>query len=194
MRVSNRAVRLAVGAAMATALITACSSPPPSSPPPTASPTPAVTPVAHLTEPATADQVFLAIRSGNLDLLVNNATNGGPGEPLVKEINAAVGNWPLVIKEYSSGTALRGATDWDPKKPPAQGNPPYAFVGLNILVEFGPVTGIPAAPDFSRQTQAEAIVALLDPLLWPLEQRSVIPVATRTAPPPSPSASASPKP
>ncbi len=191
MRVSNRAARLAAGAVMATVLVTACGSPPPPSASPTVRPTPVITPNPHLTEPATADQVFRAVRAGDLDLQVNNATNGGADEPLVKRINAAVGNWPLVISEYRSGTVLRAAIGWDPGKPPAQGNSPYAFVGLNILVEFGPLTGIPAAPDFTRQGQAEAIVALLDPLLWPLEQRSMVPVVTRTAAPASPAASAS---
>lgn len=194
MRVSNRAARIGAGAVMAIVLITACGSPPPSSPPPTESPTPVITPEPHLTEPASADEVFRVFRSGHLDLLVNNATNGGPGEPLVKKINAAVGNWPLVISQYISNTALLGAIDWDPKKPPAQGNPPYAWVGLNILVEFGPTTGIPVAPDSTRQTEAEQIVALLDPLLWPLEQRAMIPIPTRTAVPASPAASASTKP
>ncbi len=194
MRVSNRTARLGAGAVMAIALVTACASPPPSVAPPTVQPTPVITPDPHLTEPATADQVFRAIRAGDLDLQVNNATTGGPDAALVKKINAAVGNWPLVISEYRTSAGLRAAIAWDPKKAPAQGNPPYAFVGLNILVEFGPVTGFPTAPDFTRQKEAGGIAALLDPLLWPLQQRSVVPIATRTAPPVAVSASASPKP
>jgi hypothetical protein len=191
MRVSNRVARLGAGAVVTVALIAACASPPPPSAAPTVLATPVITPEPHLTEPATADEVFRALRSGDLNLQVNNASEGGPGEPLVKKINAAVGDWPLVISQYSTGVSLRGATDWNPAKAPVQGNPPYAWVGLNILVEFGPVTGLPAAPDFKRQEQAQAIVAILDPLLWPLEQRSMVPVATRTAPPPSASAPAS---
>lgn len=191
MRVSNHATRLAAGVVVAFMLVTACGSPPPSSAPPTVRPTPVVTPDPHLTEPATADQVFAAIRAGDLDLLVNNATSGGPGSAVVKRINAAIDNWPLVITEFKSAAILRGAMDWNPAKPPGQGNPPYAFVGLNILVEFGPNTGIVAAPDFTRQAQAVELVARLDPALWPLEQRSVIPVVIRTAPPASPGASAS---
>jgi hypothetical protein len=194
MRVSNRSARLGAGAGIAIALITACASPPPSLAPPTVQPTPVITPDPHLTEPATADQVFRAIRAGDLHLQVNNATIGAPDAPLVKKVNAAVGNWPLVISEYRSSGALRAAIAWNPKKPPTQGNPPYAFVGLNILVEFGPSTGFPTAPDVARQKEAEGIVALLDPLLWPLEQRSVVPVLTRRAPSAPPSASASAKP
>lgn len=194
MRVSNCAARIVAGAVMTTVLVAACASPPPPSAAPTVRPTPVITPDPHLTEPATADQVFRAVRSGDLDLQVNNASAGGPDEPLVKRINAAVGNWPLVISEYRTSAALRAAIDWNPGEAPAQGNSPYAFVGLNILIEFGPMTGLPAAPDFTRQAQAEGIVALLDPLLWPLEQRSIVPVATRTMAPASPAASASAKP
>jgi hypothetical protein len=183
MRLSNHAARLGAGAVMAILLATACASPPPSSPPPTVRPTPVITPDPHLTEPATADQIFVAIRVGDLPLSVNNATSGDPTSPIVKRINAAIGNWPLIITEFRSSAALRQATKWDPTKRPTQGNAPYAFVGLNILIEFGPVTGILAAPDPDRQRQAEAVVALIDPLLWPLEQRSVIPVQTKTAVP-----------
>jgi hypothetical protein len=191
MRVSNHATRLAAGVVVAVMLVTACGSPPPSSAPPTVRPTPVITPDPHLTEPATADQVFAAIRAGDLDLLVNNAMSGGPGSAVVKRINGAIDNWPLVITQYQSSAILRTAGDWEPTKPPGQGNPPYAFVGLNILVEFGPNTGIVEAPGILRQEQATALVALLDPALWPLEQRSVIPVVTRTALPASPGASAS---
>jgi hypothetical protein len=183
MRLSNHAARLGAGAVMAILLAAACASPPPSSPPPTVRPTPVITPDPHLTEPATADQIFIAIRVGDLPLSVNNATSGDPTSPIVKRINAAIGNWPLIITEFRSSAALRQTTKWDPKKRPTQGNAPYAFVGLNILIEFGPVTGLLAAPDADRQRQAQEVVALIDPLLWPLEQRSVIPVQTKTAVP-----------
>jgi hypothetical protein len=183
MRLSNHAARLGAGAVMAIMFATACASPAPSSPPPTVRPTPVITPDPHLTEPATADQIFVAIRVGDLPLSVNNATSGDPTSPIVKRINAAIGNWPLIITEFRSSAALRQATKWDPAKRPAQGNAPYTFVGLNILIEFGPVTGVLAAPDAERQKQAQAVVALIDPLLWPLEQRSVVPLQTKTAVP-----------
>ena len=54
---------------------------------------------------------------------------------------------------------------------------------MNILVEFGPVTGAPAAPDDTREQQAKDLIALIDPLLWPLEQRAIDPVPTKTATP-----------
>jgi hypothetical protein len=108
----------------------------------------------------------------------------------VKRINADIGNWPLIITQFRSSELLRSTLKWDPAKPPAQGNAPYTFVGLNIVIEFGPTTGKLATPDTSRQEQAERLVALVDPLLWPLEQRSVAPLATKTAPPPSAAPSA----
>ena len=195
MRVSNHLARLTTGAVLATTLVTACGGQPPSAAPATPRPTPVITPDPHLSEPAKADDIFLAIRVGDLPLNVTNATAGDPTSPIVKRINADIGNWPLVISEFRSGTLLREATKWDPAIPPVQGNPPYAFVGLNILIEFGPVTGLIARPEPLRQEQAEALVALIDPLLWPLEQRSVVPLPTKTAPPgaaPSGSASAAP--
>lgn len=189
MRVSNHLSRLVAGAVVAMMLVAACGSPPPSSPPPTPIPTPVITPDPHLTEPATADAIFLAIRVGSLPLHVTNATAGDPNSPVIKRINADIGNWPLIISEYRTSALLRQATKWDPTKGPAQGNPPYAFVGLNILIEFGPVTGLLAKPDSMRQKQAEGLVALVDPLLWPLEQRSLIPVLTKSAAPASAAAS-----
>jgi hypothetical protein len=191
MRGTNHVARPALGLAVALAVVAACGSAVPSAAPPSARPTPIVTPDPHLTEPATADEVFGVIRTGGLKLSVNNATAGLPSDPLVKRINADVANWPLVITEFRSSAALREAVAWDAAAPPAQGDPPYAFVGLNMLIEFGPVTGPLATPDSTRREQAARLIALIDPLLWPLEQRSVVVVATRT-PTAAPDASAEP--
>ena len=179
MRLSNHRARLTVVGAVVSAIAIGCGGPAASSAPPSSRPTPVVTPDPHLTEPATADELFGAIRLGDLPLSVNNATAGLAGDPLVKRINADIGNWPLVISQFRSSAALRQATGWDASKPPAQGDPPYAFVGLNLLVEFGPITGPLANPDDNREAQAQELVALIDPLLWPLEQRSVDPIETR---------------
>jgi hypothetical protein len=78
---------------------------------------------------------------------------------------------------------LRGALKWDPAARPKQGDPPYSWVAMNILISFGPVTGTPTAPDAERQEQAQALIALVDPLIWPIEQRSMAPIPTKTAPP-----------
>ena len=155
----------------------------PSPPPATPVPTPVITPDPHLTEPATADEIFNAIRVGDLPLSVNNATAGGPNAPVIKRINAQVANWPLVITQYRTSSQLRELVAWDPAAGPKQGDAPYAWVGMNILVEFGPVTGVPARPDSDREQQAKDLIALIDPLLWPLEQRSMVPVPTKSAVP-----------
>jgi hypothetical protein len=46
------------------------------------------------------------------------------------------------------------------------------------------VTGLIATPDATRQKEAVDLIAIVDPLLWPLEQRSVVPIPTKTAAPP----------
>jgi hypothetical protein len=198
MRVSNQSTRAAIALTMGlSVLLAACGTAvAPSSPPPTIAPTPVITPDPHLVEPATADQVFNAIRVGDLPLFVNNASTGGPNAAVVKRINADIGNWPLIITEFRTSAALHKAIKWDRKKPIGQGSPPYAFIGLNILIEFGPITGKLAEPDASRQKQAVDLVALIDPLLWPLQERTVIPIPTRTAVPASapPAGKPTPKP
>jgi hypothetical protein len=165
------------------------------SPSPTVAPTPVITPDPHLTAPATADAVFNAIRKAGLPLSVTNAS-GVPNSPVVKRINAAIDNWPLIITQYKSTEVLRSTAKWDPKKPLDDASPAYAFVGLNIMVAFGPASGTVAVPDSNRQEQAQRLVDVLDPLLWPLEQRSITPIATKTpaapAPTPAPSAAAKP--
>ena len=98
-----------------------------------------ITPDPHLTAPATADEVFNGIRRGELPLSVNNATTGGPNSPLIKQINAQVANWPLIISEYRSASQLRDLLAWDPGAGPRQGDAPYAWVGMNIVVTFGPI-------------------------------------------------------
>ena len=133
----------------------------------TVAPTPVITPDPHLAEPATADQIFNAIRVGKLPLSVNNASAGAPGAPIIKQINAQIANWPLIITEYRSSQVLRDALKWDPTAGPKQGDPPYSWVGMNILIAFGPVTGKPTTPDADRQAQAQALIALVDPLVWP---------------------------
>ena len=192
MRVSNQSARArGAAAALLAVMLTACAaSVPPSAPSPTVAPTPVITPNPHLTDPATADAIFSAIRSAGLPLSTSNAFAGAPNAPVVKRINAAVDNWPLIITQYKNTATLREAVKWDPSKPPAAGSPPYAFVGLNIMVAFGPPSGKPVPPDASRQAQALRLVGALDPLLWPIQQRSVTPIPTATPPAASPAPSA----
>ena len=173
---------LAVG--LVAVILAACGSAPVASGPPSAPPTPLVTPDPHLKEPVTADQIYRAISLAKLGIVANNANIGGAGSDIVKQINADIGSWPLRIIEYRSTAALTRALDWKPGDRPGGDEAPYAFAGLNILLEFGPISArAPSAPEATRQTAAASIVALLDPLLWPLAQHSVVPIPSRTAEP-----------
>lgn len=159
---------------------------------PTSIPTPAITPDAHLTEPVSADQIFRILGSAKLGMKADHATLGGdPG--ILKVINADIGNWPLRITEYRSSAALHKDLRWKAGAAPARDEAPFAIAGLNVLVEFGPTgsAGTATAPDAGRQQVAASIVAVLDPLLWPLLQHSVTVAPARTAePPPSAPSSA----
>jgi len=179
-------------------VVAACGSAPPASAPPSAAPTPVVTPDPHLKAPVTADQIFRALSAAKLGIVANNANAGGGNPDIVKLINADIGSWPLRIIEYRSATALAKALDWKPGDPPGGDESPYAFAALNVLIQFGPISArAPSAPDANRQKAATAIVAVLDPLLWPLLQRSVVAIPSRTPVPvatPVPSVQPSAKP
>ena len=176
-------------------LVAACGQTAAPSTPPTPIPTPVITPDPHLTEPVTADQVFRILGSAKLGMRANNATLGGGNPDIVKVINADIGNWPLRITEYRSSAALSKDLGWKAGSAPVRNERPYAIAGLNVLVEFGPVSTAttPTTPDASRQQIAASIVTVLDPLLWPLLQHSVAVAPARTvAPPPSAPSSAKP--
>ncbi len=188
MRHSNHspvARRLSPWAAGLLALaVVGCGSAAPASAPPTVAPTPVVTPDPHLREPVTADQIFRALSVAKLGIVANNANSGGGNKDIVKQINADIGSWPLRIIEYRSSAVLAKATGWKAGQAPGSDEAPYAFAGLNVLLQYGPISArAPSAPDATRQKAAAAIVAVLDPLLWPLAQRSVVPIASRTAEP-----------
>jgi len=175
-------------------LLAACGSAPAGSGVPSTAPTPLVTPDPHLKEPVTADQIYSALGAARLGIVANNANAGGGNPDIVKQINADIGSWPLRIIEYQSSAALAKALKWAPGDAPGGDESPYAFAGMNVLIQFGPISArAPSAPEALRQQAAAAIVAALDPLLWPLLQRSVVPIPSRTpvpvaTPVPSPSA------
>jgi hypothetical protein len=179
-------------------VLTACAAAaiPSAAPSPTVAPTPLVTPDPHLEDPATADAILKAIAASGLPLSVSNAIGGDPRWPFVKRFNAAVDNWPLIVTEYKNRATLRAAIHWDRTKPVFDGNPPYTFIGLNILITFGPAAARATPPDANRQAEARQLIGVLDPLLWPIEERALIPLPSRTAMPArTPAASAaSPKP
>jgi hypothetical protein len=171
-------------------------------------PTPVITPDPHLHEPVTADQIFIALGRAKLGMVANNA-NSETGDPaIVKLINCEIAGWPLRITQYASTGVLLKATHWKVGSAPGSDEAPYSIAGLNILIEFGPISARPpSTPDPSRQAMAAKIVAVLDPLLWPLDQHSIIDIPSRTPEPtatpapskaptktPKPSAKPTPKP
>lgn len=190
MRHSNQASRgsrlPSWAAGLFVLVVAACGQTAAPSAPPTPIPTPVITPDPHLKEPVTADQVFRILGSAKLGMKANNATLGGGNPDVVKVINADIGSWPLRITEYRSSAALRKDLGWKSGAAPIRNEAPYGIAGLNVLVEFGPIStaGTPKAPDTDRQQMAASIVAVLDPLLWPLLQHSVTVAPTRTVEPP----------
>ncbi len=182
-------MRLAATLIVALAVAAACADAPPSAPPPTAAPTPVITPDPHLADPATADQVFLALGAAGLRLTANNAASGPPDGPLVKRINATFLGWPLTVSQYRTTAALQELTAWAPDERPGQGDPSVAIAGLNILVEWGATTG--AQPKDPAGPQIQGLIDLataMDVLLSPLRARSVVAVPGVVTVAPAPSA------
>jgi hypothetical protein len=187
MRHSNhagRGRRLPIWAAgLLTVLLAACGSGN-ATPPPSVAPTPSPTPDPHLTEPVTADQLYTLLYTAKIDPQCPNA-NLGQGNPrIVKQINCTVGGWPLRIIQYKSAALLLDSLDWTADARPGGDEAPYNWAGLNILIQFGPISArAPSAPEAARQTSATALFAVLDPLLWPIAQHSVVAIPGRTPPP-----------
>ena len=181
-------IRLAIAASVLGASA-ACSTPPPSVAP-TPRPTPVVTPDPHLAAPASADDVYRALNVAGLRITANNANAGEPGTGLIKRINATYLGWPLTIGQYQSETDLDDQAPWPSGSVPGQGEPPVSVVGLNILIQWGPTTGVePAAPNESQLDGLAPLVEQLDILLSPLRGRTAIAVdAPGFTPAPEPSA------
>jgi hypothetical protein len=164
------------------------------SPPPSALPTASPTPDPHLTGNVTADQLYGILITSKLGLTANNANLGHGNPNIVKQINGVIGGWPVRITEYRSAAVMHKALAWKDGVAPGSDEAPYAWAAMNVLIQFGPISAKPpATPDSARQATAASIVALLDPLMWPIEQHSVVAVPART-PQPSAAPSASPAP
>ena len=182
---SGRGPRLPIWAAGLLALAVAgCGSSTAASATPTPVPTPVVTPDPHLTEPVTADAVYRALGMSGLKVTAINANLGQGNPDIVKQINANLSGWSVRIIQYKSSGLMTPALDWKAGEAPGGDEAPFNFAALNILIQFGPISAAaPAAPDASRQKDAAAIVAVLDPLLWPIAQRSVLAIPSRTPAP-----------
>jgi hypothetical protein len=178
-------------------LVAACTgAAPPASPVATPAPTPMPTPNPHLAEPASVEAVFTWLNGKGLRVIGNNADRGTGGEPL-KRINATYAGWPLILSEYSSGPAARKASGVAAAETQAAADQPeFTFVGLNVVVDFGPRLlrdGDPP-PDPRFVAAATALAVALDPLLGPLGVRAAVHVALPAAASAAPSPTASPQP
>jgi hypothetical protein len=74
---------------------------------------------------------------------VNNASAGGPGAPIIKQIKRPDRQLAPDHHRVPQLAVLRRRLKWDPTASPKQGDPPYSWVAMNILIAFGPVTGKP---------------------------------------------------
>lgn len=202
MRTSNRGtlVSTSVAALALSAVLVACGGPS-GSPSPNGSGGPVATPDPHLAAPVSVDALYRMLGAAGIHITPNTASKGANGEP-VKRIVGTYRDWPIALSQYSSNAALRTEAKFDPKVPPVRGEAPYIVEGLNILVEFGPrITNdrSPAPPPGDKTAAMIALVQVLDPLLGPLSQRSVVPLpqigpAESATPAPSASRKAGPKP
>jgi len=196
MRHSNQAgrgSRLPIGAIGLLALIVAACGPSnATAPSPSAAPTPVVTPDPHLTAPVKADDMFRILIAAKIPMQCPNANLGNGNPKIVKQINCTVSGWPLRIIQYTTTADLTGALDWTTASAPGGDEAPYNWAGLNILIQLGSISSrAPSTPEPARQAIASSIFAVLDPLLWPIAQHSVVAVPGRT---PTPVATPSPAP
>jgi hypothetical protein len=181
MRRSNLWANLAA-AMLVAGLAASCGPAAPASQAPTPIPTPVITPDPHLADPASIDKVYQLLARAGLRITANTATVGTDGIT-VKRINATYAEWPLVMTEYSSSSALQKDARFDQNRPPRQGESPYTIGGLNLLFEFGPHSTndrTPAPPSPAHKAAAMKLVEALHPLLHPLAQRSTEPLPLPT--------------
>lgn len=183
MRMRSRgAERLAALVTAGAIVVAACGAGAPTPAPGT--PRPVVTPDPHLSSPALADDVWRALSRGGLRIVANNATAGEGGDEPVKRINATFLGWPLFVSQYASERALAKANDWEHGATPGDGEAPFTFAGMNILVTWGPSkTGRPPTkPDARKSAGLTDLIRVLDPLLSPLRARAIVPVALPSTP------------
>ena len=139
------------------------------------------TPYPPMTEPAAADAVYRALLADGLFMTPVNAVAGGPGKDPVMRVNATYKGWPLAISQYRSSKTLQAATRWKSGAKPGKGEAPVGFLGLNILVQYGPIgPDVPQAPDDRQVAAAQALRGALERLLPQLQVRTIVPVAIPT--------------
>jgi hypothetical protein len=159
-------------------------------PSPTPTPTATPTPDPHLPDPTSVQVVYQALLAAGLKIQPSTASSGGAsGEPR-KSVNATYDGWPLVMREFSSSAAL-AAVDPTRSSKPGKQDPPFTLAGLNLVFEYGPAGASAPIPERQRAS-AQRLADVLDPLIGPLRQRSVVPLVLPDAQPtPEPSAAPS---
>jgi hypothetical protein len=186
---TSRIIALMFGAALVAG---ACGSTPATANPTIAAslpPVPTPTPNPQLSDPASIGDVLAALQKAGLSMTSNSA-DAGSGD-MVERLHLTYVGWPLTVTEYSSARTLASESGFNPKGRLVNGDTPFAVAGLNILIQFGPKTqnGSPSVPDPQYGTAFEQLVLVVNPLIGPLRQESVTPVALPT-PTPGPSVSA----
>jgi hypothetical protein len=179
----------AVRCAAATALViglAACGGN--SSPQPTgiaAAATPAPTQDLHITGNADPNRIFQILAAAGLPVHQESLGAGPSGEP-VSVLFVREGFQALAIQQYSSPKALLEA-GFKPGRKIGKGDSTYTFWAGNIVLNLGPRDDriVPAAPTTELQADAARIVAVLDPFLGPLQQRSVVPITLPSTPVPA---------
>ena len=144
-----------------------------------------------MTAPAHADDVYLALLADDIAIAPINADTGVGGRDPVKRIHATYDGWPLAISEYKSAKTLASATHWAAGAKPGRGEAPIAFIGLNILVQWGPIatTTAPKTPVGPKLASAGRLRDALARLVGPLSERTIVPLPP-TTPVSSPGSSA----
>ena len=141
----------------------------------TVKPTPYVfpTPWPPMIAPAVADDVYLALLADNLSITPNAAN---AGKDPVKTIDATYDGWPLAILQYRTVDSLKAASKGKPGAKPGKGEAPIEFIGLNILIKWGPITSaVPSATLDDRHVAAAVTLRdKLGRLLAPLASRTII--------------------
>ncbi len=164
-------------------------------PTPTATPVPSRTPQPPLTAPASADAVYLALLADGLVIAPLDADAGINGRDPVKRIHATYEGWPLAISQFMTAKSLASGIHWAAGTKPGRGEAPIAFIGENILVQWGPIatTKGPTTPDADHLASAGRLRDALNGLVGPLKSRTIVPIPATPAASPgsSPAAGAS---
>ena len=148
----------------------------------------------HLTEPATADAVFRALNAAGLKLVAEQRRHRRRARAARQADRRDVRRLAAHHQPVQFGEGAGQGDAWKSGAKPGQGEPPIAFKGLNILVEWGPTTGATAA-EAERRASGPPLAALIEAIdrsLSPLQTRSNIKVTlpSHAAPSPAPSPTA----